>query len=70
MVRMRQSIIGLPVGRGPAREPYGLDARWVSGEGGVTADGEFRLEDEKGNKVGSQDYDDSGFGGLNLQMHF
>jgi hypothetical protein len=42
----------------------------IEGYGGSTVDGEFRLENEKGNKIASSDYDNSGFGGVNLRFNF
>jgi len=42
----------------------------IEGYGGVTADGEFRLENKSGAKIASADYDDSGFGGVNLRFSF
>ncbi len=42
----------------------------IEGYGGLTLDGEFRLETETGNKIGSSDYDNSGFGGVNLRFNF
>ena len=46
------------------------DMLTIEGYGGVTADGEFRLEDNDGIKIASSDYDDSGFGGVNLRFSF
>ena len=42
----------------------------IEGYFGTTVDGEFRLEDKRGNKIASSDYDDSGFGGVNLRFGF
>jgi hypothetical protein len=42
----------------------------VEGYGGVTLDGEFRLETKTGNKIATSDYDDSGFGGVNFRFNF
>jgi len=46
------------------------DMLTIEGYGGVTVDGEFRLEDNDGNKIVLSDYDDSGFGGVNLRFSF
>jgi hypothetical protein len=42
----------------------------IEGYGGVTFNGEFRLEDEDGLEIAESDYDDSGFGGVNLRFSF
>lgn len=42
----------------------------LEGYGGITADGEFRLENEDGLKIASSDYDTAGFGGVNLRFGF
>lgn len=42
----------------------------VEAYGGLTADGEFRLENENGIKIASSDYDTAGFGGLNVRLGF
>jgi hypothetical protein len=42
----------------------------IEGYGGVTADGNFKLENENGDKIVDADYDDSGFGGINLRFKF
>ncbi len=50
---------------------WNLNERFtLEGYGGVTVGGEFRLENENGNKIRTEDYDSSGFGGLGLRMHF
>ncbi len=38
--------------------------------GGTTVDGEFRMEDEDGDKIAKSDYDDGGFGGIRLSFAF
>ncbi len=42
----------------------------LEGYGGTTIDGELRLENEDGNKIITSDYDDAGYGGLNLRFAF
>ena len=46
------------------------DTVTLEGYGGVTADGQFRLEDKNGNGLASSDYDDAGFGGVNVRFNF
>jgi hypothetical protein len=42
----------------------------IEGYGGTTVDGEFRLEDEDGDKLAKSDYDDGGYGGIRLKFGF
>ena len=50
---------------------YVIDRRWtLEAYGGLTLDGEFRLEDSDGRRIASSDYDDSGFGGLSIRANF
>ena len=42
----------------------------IEGYGGVTVDGEFRLENKTGKKIAQADYDDAGFGGMKLRFSF
>jgi|GEM_PF-4193844 len=42
----------------------------IEGYGGVTVDGEFRLENKTGKKIVTSDYDDAGFGGMKLRFSF
>ncbi len=42
----------------------------LEGYGGVTVDGDFRLEDEYGKKIAKSDYDNSGYGGLRINFGF
>ncbi len=42
----------------------------IEGYGGLTLNGEFRLEDENGGRIAQADYDNSGFGGVNVRFSF
>lgn len=46
------------------------DTLAIEGYGGTTVDGEFRLEDEDGDKIAKADYDDSGYGGVRIKFGF
>ncbi len=50
---------------------YAFREHWsVDLYGGVTIDGEFDLDNERGNKIADSDYDDSGYGGIKLSYAF
>ena len=42
----------------------------IEGYGGIVANGEFRLENENGDVLAQADYDNSGFGGMNMRFSF
>jgi len=42
----------------------------MEGYGGMTVDGELRLEDKNGDKIGKSDYDNAGFGGVRVKFGF
>jgi len=42
----------------------------LEGYGGITVDGDFRLEDEDGDKIAKSDYDNSGYGGIRINFGF
>ena len=42
----------------------------IEGYGGTTVDGDLRLEDKDGKKLGKSDYDNAGFGGVRIKFGF
>ena len=42
----------------------------IEGYGGTTVDGELRIENKDGDKIGKSDYDNAGYGGVRLKFGF